>query len=86
MLAHGSFGLPVLSLLLQLFALVVQTSSPRHPEKHLHVPFPEIDLERDEGESLLLCLTQQTANLLAVHKPFAHTIRLLVGPIRLFVG
>ena len=86
MLAHGALGLHILSLLLQLFALVVKTSSPPDPKKHLRVPFPEVDLEGDLGEALFPGFDLQATDLLAVQEQLAHTIGFLVGPVRLFVG
>ena len=60
---HGSALVPLLRSLLQLLALVVKLATARETEGDLREPTSEVKIQRNQGEPLLLHLSNQTSDL-----------------------
>ncbi len=66
MLGHGPPGFVFLGFPLQLFPLVVRIPPTGHGQGDLGIPFPEIDIQRDQGQAFFLNLPYEPSNLVAV--------------------
>src|SRR5574344_2857 len=81
-----SFKVALESLLLEGVALVVEGLAAADAELDLDPSVLEVDLERNQGESLRLRLELELADLLGMDEKLAHRLWLVVEPVAELVG
>src|SRR5512137_1380246 len=65
------------------FSLIKELLSLRQPQFYLRLSIREVETKRDQGESLLLYLTDESPDLILMEKKFSRPQRIVIKSIRM---